>query len=414
MPTEIDEVERRDPAARDRAPGALEGEGQGLEGAARRDRVRARRAARALGRDEGPLAEREGRDRGDQAGQGGARRGPARGRARRARRRPRARRRAPLRPHPRAREELAEPGGTARASSTPRAATMLTEEVTEEDVAQVVAKWTGIPVSRLLEGEVEKLIHMEERLHERVDRPGRGGRGGLERAAPLTRRALGPEPADRQLPLPRPDRRRQDRARPGPGRVHVRLRAGDDPDRHVRVHGEALRRAADRRPARLRRLRGGRPAHRGSPPPPLRRRSSSTRSRRPTPTSSTSCSRSWTTAASPTARAASVDFTNTILIMTSNVGSASTSRASASTSAIRDRIEDGADEDLQARVPQPDRRRRDLPPPLARRHLAHRRAPGRPARAPDRASAGSRSSSPTTPAPCSATSATTRPTAPAR
>jgi ATP-dependent Clp protease ATP-binding subunit ClpB len=45
---------------------------------------------------------------------------------------------------------------------------MLTEEVTEEDVAQIVAKWTGIPVSRLMEGEVEKLIHMEERLHERV------------------------------------------------------------------------------------------------------------------------------------------------------------------------------------------------------------------------------------------------------
>jgi ATP-dependent Clp protease ATP-binding subunit ClpB len=45
---------------------------------------------------------------------------------------------------------------------------MLTEEVTEEDVAQVVAKWTGIPVSRLMEGEVEKLIHMEERLHDRV------------------------------------------------------------------------------------------------------------------------------------------------------------------------------------------------------------------------------------------------------
>jgi ATP-dependent Clp protease ATP-binding subunit ClpB len=45
---------------------------------------------------------------------------------------------------------------------------MLTEEVTEEDIAEVVAKWTGIPVSRLMEGEVEKLIHMEERLHERV------------------------------------------------------------------------------------------------------------------------------------------------------------------------------------------------------------------------------------------------------
>ena len=45
---------------------------------------------------------------------------------------------------------------------------MLTEEVTEEDVAQVVAKWTGIPVSRLMEGEVEKLIQMEDRLHDRV------------------------------------------------------------------------------------------------------------------------------------------------------------------------------------------------------------------------------------------------------
>jgi ATP-dependent Clp protease ATP-binding subunit ClpB len=46
--------------------------------------------------------------------------------------------------------------------------TMLADEVTEEDVAEVVAKWTGIPVSRLMEGEVQKLIQMEERLHERV------------------------------------------------------------------------------------------------------------------------------------------------------------------------------------------------------------------------------------------------------
>jgi ATP-dependent Clp protease ATP-binding subunit ClpB len=46
--------------------------------------------------------------------------------------------------------------------------TMLADEVTEEDIAEVVAKWTGIPVSRLMEGAVEKLIHMEERLHDRV------------------------------------------------------------------------------------------------------------------------------------------------------------------------------------------------------------------------------------------------------
>jgi ATP-dependent Clp protease ATP-binding subunit ClpB len=44
----------------------------------------------------------------------------------------------------------------------------LKEEVDADDIAEVVARWTGIPVSRLLEGEVEKLIHMEERLHERV------------------------------------------------------------------------------------------------------------------------------------------------------------------------------------------------------------------------------------------------------
>jgi ATP-dependent Clp protease ATP-binding subunit ClpB len=46
--------------------------------------------------------------------------------------------------------------------------TLLKEEVSEQDVAAIVAKWTGIPASRLLEGEVEKLVHMEERLHQRV------------------------------------------------------------------------------------------------------------------------------------------------------------------------------------------------------------------------------------------------------
>jgi ATP-dependent Clp protease ATP-binding subunit ClpB len=45
---------------------------------------------------------------------------------------------------------------------------MLTEEVGEDDIAAVVSKWTGVPVSKLLEGEVQKLIAMEERLHDRV------------------------------------------------------------------------------------------------------------------------------------------------------------------------------------------------------------------------------------------------------
>jgi ATP-dependent Clp protease ATP-binding subunit ClpB len=49
--------------------------------------------------------------------------------------------------------------------TTPR---MLKEEVDEEDVARIVSKWTGIPVSKMLEGEVKKLVNMEERLHQRV------------------------------------------------------------------------------------------------------------------------------------------------------------------------------------------------------------------------------------------------------
>jgi ATP-dependent Clp protease ATP-binding subunit ClpB len=54
------------------------------------------------------------------------------------------------------------------AEDEPRETRFLKEEVDAEDVAEVVARWTRIPVSRLLEGEVEKLVHMEERLHRRV------------------------------------------------------------------------------------------------------------------------------------------------------------------------------------------------------------------------------------------------------
>jgi ATP-dependent Clp protease ATP-binding subunit ClpB len=45
---------------------------------------------------------------------------------------------------------------------------LLKEEVDEEDIAAIVSKWTGIPVSKMLEGEMQKLVQMEERLHERV------------------------------------------------------------------------------------------------------------------------------------------------------------------------------------------------------------------------------------------------------
>jgi ATP-dependent Clp protease ATP-binding subunit ClpB len=62
--------------------------------------------------------------------------------------------------------QLAE--GEARIKELQKDQRMLKEEVEAEDVAEIVAKWTGIPVSRLLEGEMQKLLHMEERLHARV------------------------------------------------------------------------------------------------------------------------------------------------------------------------------------------------------------------------------------------------------
>ncbi|MCU0307477.1 MAG: ATP-dependent chaperone ClpB [Thermoleophilia bacterium] len=62
---------------------------------------------------------------------------------------------------------------------------MLKEEVDEEDVAEVVSTWTGVPVSRLMEGEVQKLVHMEERLHDRVV----GQQEAVEAVANALRRA---------------------------------------------------------------------------------------------------------------------------------------------------------------------------------------------------------------------------------
>jgi len=62
-------------------------------------------------------------------------------------------------------KELAE---AEKRSAPATGARLIKEEVDEEDIAEVVARWTGIPVSRLMEGEVQKLTHLEEQLHKRV------------------------------------------------------------------------------------------------------------------------------------------------------------------------------------------------------------------------------------------------------
>ena len=164
MPTEIDVVERRmrqleiervalaketDAASQERLDATRRGAGQ---------------PARAVGRHEGALAGREGRHRRDPRPQGGAR-GQAVGASSASttsRRRPRS---ATARSPSSSARSTRPPSGSATLQATQK---MLKEEVDEEDVAEVVSKWTGVPVSRLLEGEVAKLVRMEDVLHERV------------------------------------------------------------------------------------------------------------------------------------------------------------------------------------------------------------------------------------------------------
>jgi len=72
-----------------------------------------------------------------------------------------------------------------RFASVQKDSPMLKEEVDEEDVAKLVSKWTGIPAGRLLEGEAQKLVHMEERLRQRVV----GQEEALARVANAVRRS---------------------------------------------------------------------------------------------------------------------------------------------------------------------------------------------------------------------------------
>jgi ATP-dependent Clp protease ATP-binding subunit ClpB len=73
---------------------------------------------------------------------------------------------------------------------------LLSEEVTTEEIAEIVSKWTGVPVSKMLEGEQQKLVHMEDRLHQRVI----GQDEALEAVANAVRRArAGMQDPDRPI-----------------------------------------------------------------------------------------------------------------------------------------------------------------------------------------------------------------------
>ena len=99
---------------------------------------------------------------------------------------------------------------------------LLKEEVDAEEIAEIVSRWSNIPVSKLLEGETQKLLHMEERLRERVVGQEDALAGRIQCLATGPCRPARPQSTAGLLHLPGSDRRGQDRIGPGLGRVHVR------------------------------------------------------------------------------------------------------------------------------------------------------------------------------------------------
>ena len=166
------------------------------------------------------------------------------------------------------------------------------------------SRWTGIPVSRLQEGEREKLLRLDEILHERVV--------GQDEAVQLVADAI----IRARSGIRDPRRPIGSFVFLGPtgvgktelaktlGRRAVRHRGEHGPARHERVPGAAHGQPSGRRAARLRRLRGGRPAHRGGAPQAVLGRALRRDREGARRTCSTPCCRCSTTAGSPTPRAA--------------------------------------------------------------------------------------------------------------
>ena len=159
---------------------------------------------------------------------------------------------------------------TAKLAEMQKSGALLREEVTEEDIAEIVSKWTGVPVTKMLESEMQKLVRMEDNLQRRVI----GQEEAVRAVANAVRRS--------RAGLKDPNRPIGSFIFMGPtgvGKTELARALAeflfDDENahgahRHVGVHGAARGRAAHRRASGLRRLRGGRPAHRSGPPPAVR------------------------------------------------------------------------------------------------------------------------------------------------
>ena len=157
----------------------------------------------------------------------------------------------------RLKEAQAAESGKAKTAKDGGRPQLLRTMVGAEEIAEVVARATGIPVSKLMQGEREKLLLMEERLHQRVI----GQDEAISAVANAIRRS--------RSGLSDPNRPTGSFLFLGPTGVgktelckalahfSVRQRRAPDPRRHERVHGKAFGGPTDRRAAGLRRLRGG-------------------------------------------------------------------------------------------------------------------------------------------------------------
>ena len=198
----------------------------------------------------------------------------------------------------------------------------LFDEVDEEAIAEVLSIWTGIPVYKLTEEETAKLLRMEDELHKRVV--------GQEDAIRAVSQAIRRTRAGLKDPK-RPSGSFIFLGPSGVGKTELaktlaEFLFGDD-DALIQLDMSEYMEKHTVSAASSARLRATSATKRAasSPRPCGASRSRSccsTRSRRRTPTCSTRSSRSWRKAVSPTARAARVDFRNTVLIMTSNLGTA--------------------------------------------------------------------------------------------
>ncbi len=143
----------------------------------------------------------------------------------------------------RGRSELA-----AELAAVQKAGKMLKEEVDEEDVAEVVSQVDRHPGGQDAGGRRGAADPDGRPACPAACRPGRGAAGRVRHDPAGPGRPAGRRPAAGLVHLSRPDRRRQDRTGPGPGRVPVRLREGHGPAGHVRIHGEARRRRGSSAP----------------------------------------------------------------------------------------------------------------------------------------------------------------------